>query len=533
MGVRATGESPAKLALPMGRVISFATITAFGFVLGQASGVIREMVVGAQFGLSAEIDAYKLAYLIPTFANNIVAGSAISAAAMPVFARYLASGRRSEFWRVASVVTNIVLLVTGVLTVLGMVFAGPIISIVGAGFKAPTQSIAATLVVIMMPTLFLGAMLNMAMAMLNSLDRFVGPAMIYLALNAGIIGAVVLLAPTFGIYAVGIGFLLGVALQVLVQSFELRRERAHWTPVLDLKHPALREVLVIFLPITAGAIVSQINLVVDGAMAAWLPTGSVGALSYANTILGAFYSLGISLSIAVFPSLSRMAAADDAEGASRAVTLALRLLIFILMPLTVLLIAFPVPVVGLILQRGQFDAAAVQLTVNALTMFGVGLVAVGAMYVMQKAFYAVSDGKTPLFVGACVVVVHVALNLLLLPSMAHAGIALSSSIATALGVVILAALYARRRNGFRLVPLGSLLVQCAILAIASTLAAWGLAQILQIGTTSLVERLITIGIAGLGGILYLVLAWLVKIPELQMLLDWAVRIRMRLMQRAA
>ena len=107
-------------ALPMRQVLSFATITAAGLVLGQASGLLREVVVSAQFGLSAEIDAYKLAFLVPTLINNIITGSAITMAVVPTLAKYLTAGERDEFWYVASVITNIVLIITGALTILGM-----------------------------------------------------------------------------------------------------------------------------------------------------------------------------------------------------------------------------------------------------------------------------------------------------------------------------------------------------------------------------------------------------------------------------
>ena len=394
-------EKPAtQFNLPMRRLISFATLIAVGSVLGQASGLVREVVVSAQFGLSAAIDAYILANQVPTIINNIVAGSAIAAAVMPTFAFYLSTDQRKEFWYVASIITNLVLLVAGALTVLSVLLATPIISVFGMGLPASSRTLAATMLVIMMPTLALGALLNMLMAALNSLDRFVGRALIFIALNGGIIVTVLLLAPSMGIYAVAIGFTIGVLLQVLVQVFELRLEKAEYSFKLDLHHPALRRVGAVFLPITILAIIGQINLAVDPAMAAHLPTGSIGALRYATTILGAFYSLGISLGIAVFPTLSRLAATNDLESTARAIMLSLRLLIFVLAPLTLLLIAFAKPVVGALLGRGLFDANAVEMTGVALTMYAIGLVAFAILSVLQPAFYALSDGRTPLLIGA-------------------------------------------------------------------------------------------------------------------------------------
>jgi putative peptidoglycan lipid II flippase len=511
-------ESTAKVALPMGRVVSFATITALGFGLGQASGIVREMVVSAQFGLSAEIDAYKLSFLVPTLINNIVAGSAITMAVMPVFARYLTAGRRSEFWHAASIITNIVLIVTGLLTVLGMILARPIIGLIGMGLAPSTQAIAATLLVIMMPTLLLGAVLNMVMAALNSVDRFVGPALIFLALNVGIIGTVILLSPYIGIYSVALGFLIGVILQLLVQSFELRRERMHYSFRIDWHHPALREVGLAFIPVTALALVSQINIVIDGSMASVLPTGSIGALAYATTIVGAFYSVGNSLAIAVFPSLSRMAATNDLESTARAVTSSLRLLVFILVPLTLVLLLFSAPTVGVLLGRGRFDASAVQLTAQALAMYAIGLTAVGSVYVLQRAFYALSDGTTPLVVGSIVVILHVALNLALMPTMAHAGIALSASVTTILGALVLIALFARRVPGFEFSRFAWLVAQCLVLALVTVLGAWEIVSVLHLGVITLLDRAASLALAAAAGGAYFAIAWALKMPEAQMLL---------------
>ena len=516
------GEKPAtKFTVPMGRVISFATLVAAGSVLGQASGLVRELVVSAQFGLSAEIDAYVIAIQVPTGINNIVAGSAIAAAVMPTFALYLATGERKEFWYVASIITNLVLLVAGVLTVLGMLLAGPIISVFGMGLPAPGRSLAAAMLVIMMPTLALGALLNMLMAALNSLDRFVGRALIFTALNGGIIVTVLLLAPMLGIYSVAIGFTIGVLLQVLVQFFELRIEKVQYSFKLDLHHPALRQVGAVFLPITLLAVFSQINLAVDPAMAAHLPTGSVGALQKATTVLGAFYALGISLGIAVFPTLSRLAATNDLESTARAITMSLRLLIFVLAPLTLLLIAFANPVVGALLGRGLFDAKAVEMTAAALTMYAIGLIAFAILNVLQPAFYALSDGRTPLVIGTLMVVVHVALNVLLIPTMAHAGIALSASLTTILGVVILIVLLSRRVPGIALAGLAVFLLRCAIFAAVSTAFVVWLFLSLHLGVETLVGRIAGVAMVGLGGLAYFVLAMLTRTPECEMLLRTA------------
>ena len=513
-----------KPAAPMGRVLSFATITAFGFVLGKVSGILREVVVSAHFGLSAELDAYFLAGSVPTIINNIVAGSAITAAIMPTFARYLAAdgephATRSEFWYVASILTNIVLLITGVLTVFAILLAAPIISLLGSKLDAPTAALATNLLVIMMPTLLLGAALNMLMAMLNSLDRFTAPSLIFLALNVGIIGTVIVLSPAIGVYAVAWGFLIGVALQVAIQLIELRRERPQYSWRLDWRHPALRLVLRAFIPIAALSIVAQINLLVDRTMAATLPTGSVSALYYADSVLGMFYMLGISLGIAVFPSLSRMAATNDLANTARTVDSSLRLLILILTPLIFLLILFGAPIVGLILGRGEFDPAAVARTAQALTMYAIGLIGIAAIYVLQRAFFALLDNVTPLIVGAFAAALHIVLNLLFMPIWSHAGIALSTSVTALAGAIALTLLLARRVPHLGLGNLLLYILRCAVMALVCAGAAFWIFSNLHLGVETLTARVVGVGLAALGGIAYFVLALLTGVSESKTLVN--------------
>ncbi|MCX7840487.1 MAG: murein biosynthesis integral membrane protein MurJ [Anaerolineae bacterium] len=513
--------SAPKTEIRMRRVAAFTAITAFGFVLGKLSGLAREMLVSAQFGLSSDLDAYLVALTVPTVINNVIAGGTIVAAMMPILSRYLARGDRIGFWRAASVVTNIVLLITGALTIVVMLLPAPIIALVGGGFAAPIQETAARLLVITMPTLVLSALLNMLLVVLNALERFVAPALIFLALNLGIIVTVIVLAPSLGIYAVAWGFLIGVGLQVAIQFIELRHERPQYFFILDWHHPALPEVLRAFVPIAALSIIAQINIVVDKAMATMLPTGSVSALYYADSILGLFYMLGTSLGIGVFPSLSRSVAVDDLVSAGQAVTRSIRMLIFVLAPLTFLLIVFAAPIIGLILGRGKFDASAVAMTSSALGMYAIGLMAMAILNILQRAFYALSDSVTPFVIGTATMFLHIVLNLILMQTMLHAGIALSASISTILGAAVLIGLLARRLPSVQIADTSVYLLQCSAIAFISTLGVMLGFDALRMDVTTWWGRIVGVMFAALGGAIYFGIAFAQRVPEGRMLWQWA------------
>jgi putative peptidoglycan lipid II flippase len=173
------------------------------------------------------------------------------------------------------------------------------------------------------------------------------------------------------------------------------------------------------------------------------------------------------------------------------------------------------------LGRGRFEASAVEMTAQALVMYALGMTGLGAVYVLQRAFYAMSDGTTPLVVGTIVVFAHIVLNLVLIPSMAHAGIALSASITTLAGVVALLALLARRVPGIALSSLSTFLIRCFMMAGISTVLVVWLFGSLHLDTETVTARLIGVGLVGAGSLIYFLLALLTRTHESEMLLETA------------
>jgi putative peptidoglycan lipid II flippase len=215
-------------------------------------------------------------------------------------------------------------------------------------------------------------------------------------------------------------------------------------------------------------------------------------------------------------------AANDLASTGQAVTRTTRMLIFVLAPLSWLLIAFAAPTIGLILGRGKFDVNAVELTASALGMYAIGLIALAVLGIVQRAFYALSDSLTPFVVGAATMVLHIALNLMLMQALLHAGIALSASISTIVGVVVLVGLLARRLPNVRVADLGAFLLRCGGLALVSTLVVMLSFSALQLDVTTWLGRIGGVVFAGLGAAIYfgLALAW--RVPESQMVLRWGV-----------
>ncbi len=189
-----------------------------------------------------------------------------------------------------------------------------------------------------------------------------------------------------------------------------------------------------------------------------------------------------------------------------------------MIPITFLIVPFAAPIIALLLGRGRFDAGAVEMTAQALVAYGAGLVGVAMLYVLQRAFYALGKNALLLAVGAIAALAHVGLNLVLMQTWQHAGIALSTSLTAIAQAVILIALLGHHLPTVRLVPLFSFLAQCALLGAVSTAIVLAVRAFMPFSTGTLTANLADAALAVFGGSIYCALALIARVPESRMVL---------------
>ena len=288
------------------------------------------------------------------------------------------------------------------------------------------------------------------MGALNSLGRFAAPALAPVALNLGMIGAVFLLAKTVSppILALALGVLVGGVLQAAMQIPYLAREKGLLGLSLNFRHPAIRRIVWLMAPAALGAAAYQFSVFINTLLASFLPQGSVSYLYYADRImqfpLGVF---AIAIGTAVLPSMSRQAAAGDNQGLKETLSFSLRLIFFITLPAMIGMIVLSRPLIVLLFQHGQFDPDAAAATAAALIGYAVGLWALSAVQVLVRAFYSAQDTKTPVKIALVSLSFNVALSLLLMGPLKHAGLALASSGGSILNFFLLAWVLRRRLGG--------------------------------------------------------------------------------------
>ena len=420
-------------------------------------GLVREQVLAALFGASAATDAYNVAFRIPNLLRDLFAEGAMSAAFVPTFTRLLATGGREAAWRLGNYVINALLLVTGILVTLGIVYAAPLVtSLAAEGYTADPAKMALTvqLARIMLPALMFIALAAALMGMLNSLQHFFVPAFSPAMFNVvTIICAVALvpLMPRFGmepIAAIAIGTLLGGIAQLALQWPTLRREGFRYRPTLDFKDEGLRRVLVLMGPGTIGMAATQLNVFVNTLLATSQGEGAVSWLNYAFRLMYLPIGLfGVSLATAVLPAVSRHVVNKDIAASRTTIADGLSLMMMLNLPATIGLMVLATPIVRVIFEHGKFTATHTAATAAALRYYAIGLIAYSIVRIASPTFYALGKNRVPVIVSMFTVVVNAVLNIVLVRTMGYTGLALGTSIAAIFNACTLLVLLRRNLGG--------------------------------------------------------------------------------------
>ena len=434
-------------------LISIATLTS------RILGVVRETVLAYYFGASAsmQMDAYNVAFRVPNLLRDLFAEGAMTAAFVPAFTRTLAERGREHAWRLGNLVINALLLITGGVVVLSMLFAEPITSAIVASEFASVPGkleLTTTLTRVMLPFLTTVAVAVAMMGMLNSLHRFFIPSLSPAMFNVATIACAIALVPLLTYYgyqpilAIAIGTLLGGLGQIAVQWPALRREGFRYQAIVDFRDPELRQVLRMMVPGTLGVAAVNINLLVNTWLATNEPEGAVSWLGYAFRLMYLPIGLfGVSIATAALPEVSRHAVADDIGAIRSTVSGALRLMLMLNIPAMAGLMVLADPIVALLYQRGMFDARDTAATAMALICYAPGLLGYSIVKIASPTFYSLKDSRTPVIVSITSVAVNLVLNLVLVRYYGFRGLALGTAIAALFNAALLLWLLRGRLGG--------------------------------------------------------------------------------------
>lgn len=428
-----------------------ASVVGAGTLLSRILGLLRDVIITSLFPAGTSLDAFVVAFRIPNLLRRLFGEGALNAAFVPVFSEYLTKRTRREAFDLARTVITALLVILAVITALAIVFAPQFLNIQVSGWAdgAGESKIELTtrLLRLMFPYVILICLTALAAAMLNTMRHFASGAFYPALLNVSIIGSALLLSGYFDepVTALAVGVLVGGVLQLLLQAPPLLKRGFSFKPMLQLRHPGLRRIMLLMLPAMLGFGVVEINSYVDMLLASFLAPGSNSYLFFANRLVQLPLALfGIAVATPILPKLSKLAARGETSKFSSTFGLGMRLIVFFTLPSTAGLILLRRPIVNLLFERGAFTRETTDAVAFALLFYAMGVFAFAAVKIAATGFYARKDTKTPVIVATVALVSNIILNLILMQYLAHGGLALASSISSFINIALLL-LFAKRK----------------------------------------------------------------------------------------
>ena len=503
-----------------GRSLARAGLIVTGaFLVARALGWVRTAVLAVTFGASGQLDTFFAAFGIPDLIFQLVAAGALSSALIPIVSGLLETGEESRAWRVASTVADLMLVVLAVLAAVVFVAAPVLVGPITPGFSPAQQAQTVDLTRIMLASPILLALGSLATSLLNARGRFAASAVAPIVYNLAIIGAALFLAPTYGVTGLALGVVAGSACHLAIQLLPLRQIGFRWTPRIDLDDPLARQALILMVPRAIGLGASQLTFLVARSLATTIGVGAVSAFSIAFSVFQIPIGvIGIPIGVVMLPSLSRDLARGDVASYVSLVSRALRLILWVMLPLAGLTVVLRTEIVTLLFGYGRFDARGVELTATVLVVLALALASESLIAILARAFYAGRDTVTPVIAAVLAVVLNVSLSLALVGRLGLAGIGLAIVIGSWLEVGYLLVVLRRRVGGFDLAEVmgsGGLALVGAVIASAVAWAALGLAQRLVGSAPPKPVLLLELTLAsGLAGLAYLGFSRALRIAEL-------------------
>ena len=479
-------------------------IVSGAFFVSRILGWVRLVVFAHVFPAGSDLDVFYAAFRLPDLMFQLVAAGALSSAVIPVVSSLLATDETARAWRVVSTIANLMLAGLLVLALIVLVAAPAIIPAITPKFTPEQWNRTVDLTRIMVLSPIFLALGSLVTSVLNARGRFAASAIAPIVYNLAIIGAAIGLTSSFGITGLAIGVVAGSLGHLLVQLAPLRAQGFRYEARVELADPEARQALKLMAPRALGLGAGQITFVIVTSIASGLGQGAITAFNYAFTLLQIPIGLiGVPLGIVVLPSLAQQVALGRLDEFAALVSRAVRLTLFVMLPVTGVSIVLRREIVGFLFGESRFDAAALDLIASTLMTFLIGLTAHALIAILARAFYARKDTRTPVVAAILAVVVNSTLAGILAGPFGLPGLGLAIAIAAWLETVVLLVLLQRSLPELAFRPLLSLGIRSLVVTIGGSLAAAGVAAGLTLamgadpGRFALVIRIAIVGIVWL------------------------------------
>ena len=493
-------------------------------LFGQLMGLVRSILVANAFP-PAELDAFAAANRVSETLFTLIAAGALGSAFLPTFTAFLVNNDRASAWRLASSLINLVTLILSLAAVLAAWFAPQIVRYLlapGLAHDPHLFALTVSLLRIQAASAVLFGLGGLVISILNAHQIFFIPQITAAMYQIGQIFGVLVLGRWMGIYGLAWGVVIGALLFLVIQLPALLKLKGDFSFSLGGRNPDVGRVIQLMGPRVFGAAVVQLNFWVNNNLGSRMAEGSIISLTYGFMLmLMAQAAIAQSVAIAALPTFSAQYALGKIDELRVSLASTLRSMFLLALPATVGLILLARPIVSMLYQRGKFTALTTEMTAWALTWYAAGLLGHSVMEVLTRAFYAQQDTKTPVIIGTIAMGLNVVFSFMFarlfsqIGWMPHGGLALANSLATALEATALFLVMRGRLNGIEGKYIARGFAACALASLGMGVGLWLWTQ----AAGDLTRWVVALGGVALGGIIYGIGVFALRVPEVQILMN--------------
>lgn len=417
-------------------ILKTAGFMAIATFLAKVCGLIRDMLIASFFGTGMEADAYLTATKLPTTLFDLVIGGVISAAFIPVFNSVLKKEGKKEALTFANRFIGMVLLITGLITVLGISFSDKLIWFMAPEFNAETHNLAMRLSSIMFPMIICTGLAFSFVGILQSFGEYNIPAIMSLVSNLAVILYFIVFGRRFGVYGLAVTMVIAWGLQALIQVPSLIKFEYKFKPSINFGDKNVRSAMKLALPMLVSTWVQPLYTIVNTRLASGIDRG-VSSLEYANrlyiVVTGVFSFVITNL---IFPKMSRAYVSGNKEESKEMLVTSMKAVTIIILPITAIMAILAKPVVALLYQRGGFTYTDTLHTAGALSCYAFGMLALAYNEILSKSFFSMQNSKTPMINAILSMVANILTAYLLSSRMGIAGLAIAAAVGSYVNAIL-------------------------------------------------------------------------------------------------
>lgn len=417
-----------------------------GIMISRIMGYFRDMLVASVFGAGFYADAFYAAFRIPNLFRRLFGESSLNAAFVPVFSEYIQKEDKPKIEEFLSAVTTVMVVLLGIITIIGIILAVPLTKMITWGFPKEKLLLTAKLLQIMFPYMILICLAALGLSILNCVKVFFIPAMSSASLSTAEILFILLFVPILTekqrITGLAISVLAGGVLQFLINHLLVRKRykiKLNLKKFFDyLKLPEVKKIYFLFIPVVFGFSIDQISALVDTLCASFLKEGSVTALYYSNRLMQLPLALfAISLTTVTLPQMSQEVVNNDYYELKQTIVASIRNILLFILPASLGLIFIGEPIIKTLFERGRFTEQATFMTYSCLAFYSAGLLFFSLSKILTGAYYALKQPRYPVKIAGYTLVLNAMLNIILMQFLAVGGLALATSISSAVACFLL------------------------------------------------------------------------------------------------